>query len=443
MLNIKGSIVVIISSIFYSVSFVADAVEKNASNNAALQQALERYSKQYSQEKNNYKLIYNLAVIHYKLKNYPQSKSYFLKLLPVDAYHLLAKYNLGLVANKQGNKKEAIEWFRKINAHQHKAAITNTGIASSLKKLALVQLNKLGVKVAANSSDIKKKDSLKTYLYLKYGYDDYVTDVNIVDTLGNPVSGDNFINLYGLITLNLDQISRQMKWQFSYYLKDFDDYNLYDYDLISTDLSKQFRRDNWRFLLRTGFSQSTYGSTDYQSVTNLELKSEYSHPAKDKLSVRYRYDDISSDDPLYNIYEGNSQRLDFQYNKSLLAHKFRVLLGFEANDRADKIVNGVVDRSYSASRTKIQLSWFYRFNPSWKSRIKYEYRDSLYNDFNTNPADLKVRDESREMTSLQIKYRIKKGWWWLTDYSYTDNQSNLARYGYTRNVLSTGVSGYF
>ncbi|MCK4708343.1 MAG: outer membrane beta-barrel protein, partial [Gammaproteobacteria bacterium] len=84
---------------------------------------------------------------------------------------------------------------------------------------------------------------------------------------------------------------------------------------------------------------------------------------------------------------------------------------------------------------------FYKFNKKWKSRLKYEYRDSLYNDF--NEADNIVREETLASSSVQLKYRLQKNWWLVSDFRYSDNDSNIARYSYTRNVTRIGISGSF
>ena len=443
MFNIKRIIVTVFAGVIFCVclSGTAQANKKTTSNNASvrtvLQQSLDRYLKSYKQEKNNPIVIYNLAVIHYKLKKYSQAKSYFLKLLPIDSYHLLAKYNLGLVANKQGDRGEAISWFKKINNHIHAPGISNTEATTKLKKLAVVQIKKL----TAETNKIKQKETVKpvrfkSYVFSYYGYED-----KYVDSDGNFAPGDNFLNLYGQVKISLDDlITPGLQWRFRYYLKDYSERDSFDYSFIGTDISKLFKQYQWRHSIRLGFEQSTFGAEDYQSLSYLNLTTEYK-VSDYKVAAKYFYNDIASDNSLYDDYAGQRQRLDLIYGWSSNAEKFRLRLSFEDYDLADKIVATSIRRSYSPKREKIEATWFHKFNKNWKSRLRFEYRDSRYKDFSVD--DNVVRDEARTISSIQVKYRLRKNWWYVVDYRYTDNQSNIFRYDYTRNLISTGISGYF
>ena len=382
-------------------------------------------------ENNDARVTYNLGVIYYKLKQYDQAKVYFHKLLSIDAYHLVAKYNLGLVAYKSGNTKEAIQWFKRISAHKHKFKSSEKII-----NLAKVQLDKLNKHKTTARKKVTKPVRLKNYVLAYYGHAD-----NLIDPNGTVTIGDSFLNIYGSLTLNLDDIVMQVvSCKFSLYSRGYTSLHDYDYKIVSTDFGKLFKRNNWRHSMRLRLGRSTYGATDYQSVVRAELKTQYKKSLY-KVAARYRYYDITSEDVLYDAYEGSRQILYFNYDRSVKAHKFRVGLSFETNDRADVKSATGTDLSYSPTREKIELVWFYKFNKKWKSRLKYEYRDSLYNDF--NEADNIVREETLASSSVQLKYRLQKNWWLVSDFRYSDNDSNIARYSYTRNVTRIGISGSF
>jgi len=442
---IKRSIIFLFFSIVFSTSYSLFAEDLNPVNTGesqsqlSLQSLFDKYLRQYNRNRTNPRLIHNLAVISYKQKHYDQSKVYFLKLLSFDKYHLIAKYNLGLVCNKLGQREQAIDWFKKISAHTHASSVA---YSAKLEKLAVLQLKKLGVKTKSVKSGAKKSSKFKTYVFAKAGNDDYVSDPNVLDALGKPVTGDSFLNIYGLLTANLNQLMPGLKGRISYYLKDYNDLDNYDYELFHTDVEQLFKQDRWRYSIRLGFDQSTYGITDYQSVSRLDFNVKYKYSKQHKFLANLRHEDISSDDIIYDIYEGDSQRLDLQYDITIKPHSFRIKLGTEFNDRADNLgTNNIVNKSYSATREKIELSWVYRFNKLWKGRLKHEQRNSRYNDYSND--DSIVRDESRAFSSAQLKYRITKGWWWVSEYSYADNVSNISRYSYTRNIFSTGVTGFF
>lgn len=400
------------------------------------QETFIRYSRRYSENKNDLKALYNLGVISYKMQQYNQAEVYFKKLLSIDAYHLLAKYNLGLVAYKQGKRGAAINWFSQIVTQKHSARIATTPVAKKLKKLAQTQLKKLNAETAVLAKKNKQPDMLKTYFFAKTGHDDHVSD-----PLDNIITGDNFLKFYALFTVNLDHLSRGLDWRFSYYRIEYEDFNALTFEQLGTDFSKEFKQDRWQYLLRAGFIKSTFGPTDYQSIKRLEFKTSYRYSKNIKASSRFFYSDIASDDLRYDAYEGDQYRLDFQYEQSVQPHKFRLKLEYETNDRADQLTGTVIGKSYSPQRNKIEFTWFYQINKNWRSRLSHEFRDSRYNDYSFD--DAVVRDEFRAQTTAGIRYSLKKGWWWVTEYIIADNKANITRYQYNRHIFSTGITAYF
>jgi len=383
------------------------------------------------QENNNPRITYNIGVLYYKLKQYAESRTYFKKLLTVDNYHALAQYNLGLLAYKSGDRQQAIRWFRRISEHQHKYKTPE-----KLLKLAAAQVKKLTSSRVVKNKPEDELLKIDSYVFAYYGHDDSLIDPN-----GNVTTGDNFLNTYASATLKFKKPSlKDVSWRFGFYAKDYADLSGYDYRVISTDIGKRFYHDNWRHGLGLRIDSSTYGVTDYQSRARIEFNTRYKK-LSNQLAVRYRYYDIQSEDPLYDAYDGSRQLVSLGYEKKFGSQKIRLALDFETNNRADIRVAGIVTSSYSAARDTIALSWFSKLNKRWKMRLRFKSRDSLYNDFST--ADNARRKEELNSTSLQIKYRLKKRWWFVGEYRYSDNLSNIDRYSYTRNVSLVGVSGSF
>lgn len=443
MRSIKAISISILSGFLLLLESQAFAGNALASKNISVADQLlqKKLSEYLIQEKTSTspKVLYNLGVISYKLQHYSQARSYFKKLLVVDRFHILAKYNLGLVEYKLGHKNESIKWFKRISSHSHSHSFNGS---DKLIKLAKAQLVKLGVyKVSTNKAPTKPKtkkaESFKSYAFAYFGNADSVSDPNGVSTIRD----DNFLNIYALLTIKLDDaIAQGVSWKFAYYSKDYNHLNNYDYKSVSTDFGQQFKVNNWRHSLRLRLDSSTYGATDYQSATRYEFKTQY-RQAPHKMTARYRYYNISSDDVLYDASEGNRQNLSFIYDWSLKPHKFSVGFDFEANDRADIPDGSVVGYSYSPTRKKIDFSWAYKINKTWKTRLKLEYRDSLYNDFSTQ--DSAIRDEMLSSSSVQVKYRLKRSWWLVADYRYMNNDANISRYSYSKNETRIGVSGSF
>ena len=398
-----------------------------------LEESFEHNVQQSRKNPENPRFVYNLGVLSYKLGRYDQSESYFRALLVDEQFHLLAKYNLGLVSYKSGDRKQAINWFKKVLSNEHGVKTSN-----KIKVLAKAQLAKLqAINIATN----KKPASLspfKNYIFAYLGHDD-----SLVDPIGNNVVvGNDFLKLYALFGINFDDsiFGKGMSWRFNYYSKDYTQFNGYDYSQFGTDLNKEFKVNNWRHNIRIGFEKSRYGATDYQSIMRLDLKSQY-RMSLQKMTARYRYDSINSDDALYDFYQGDRQRLDFVYERSFKPHRLQLGLGFEDNNRLDDKTGSVVNQSYSPAHEKIYFSWFYRIDQNWKTRLKLENRDTRYNDFSISKGV--TRDEAQRNYSFQLKYGLSKRWWLVANYHHTDNVSNITTYTYHRNIISAGISGSF
>lgn len=404
--------------------------EKNS-----VKSSYQKFYTAYQRDKTSPRAIHNFAVINYKLAHYDLAKTLFKKLLRHNNYELLAKYNLALVANKQGYLEESIYWFQRMLGRSGKKFATESVADKKLRLLAKIQIKKL----KAEKAVISHSFSTNSYFFIKYGHDD-----NVIDPVGNVIDGDSYANFYGLLTLNFDNVYRGLKWRFSYYLKDYSTYNDDDFDQLSTDIAQHFKRGRWYSFIRAGHYQSTYDTTNYLSTTRLEFDTTYRAKGQQKYRAGLRFDDIKSEDPLYNIYEGGLTRLDLKYDKKVNAHNYRVRFSFENNDRADLVTTatpGTVNKSYSPGRQLLELSWNYKINKYWKSRFLVEYRISRYNDFSVD--DSITREDQRNISKLQLQYKISRHWTWMIEASLEDNNSNISRYSYNQNIFNTGISGYF
>ncbi|MDH5393345.1 MAG: hypothetical protein OEY11_09185 [Gammaproteobacteria bacterium] len=441
MLILKKIFFFVVLGILFSISLSVLAKETSSpvasleDKNLALQQSLKHYLNRYAENKNDPRLIYNLGVIYYKLEEYALANDFFSKLLSVDAYHLLAKYNLGLVANKAGDQKNAIYWFENINAHAHPLQ-SSDNTADKIKQLANVQLEKLSLKTAGNNQSQKKSNSFKSYFFAFYGYDD-----SVVDPQGIASNGDEFSKFYALLTLKLESLMPGLESRLHYYLKDYRYIHDYDFSQTGVDFSKYFKIEKWQYFARLAFEASTYGALHYQSVSRLDLQSRFTYLSH-RYSARYRHDQLIAEHVSFEPYEGNRQRLDLGYELSVKPDQFKLTLGFEQNDRLNFTdPNSANISNYSPQRQTIQLTWTHRFNQRWESRLKYLYRDSHYDNLNTTAGT--VRDDKLESSSFRLKYRIQQNCWLVSDYAYLNNQTNIAIYRYSRNILSLGISASF
>lgn len=389
--------------------------------------AQQAFLKAYKVDQHNPLIIYNLAVVDYKLEQYPESRSLFLLLLEHPSYRSLARYNLGLIAYKSHDQQAAIDWFRELDRDD---------VNDNIRALAQRQLRLLGAGPPPGADKVSSAWSFNVTSH--YGYDDNLLDPNVLTGI---TRGDQYLDMYGAASVQLTGAKQQgLAWRISIYEKNFRDIDAYDYNNLETALTQNIKQASWQHRFRLALAQSTLDATDYQRLIRLEWRGTHHKVKQRRLILRYRYDDLSERDLIYEPYSGWRQRLDVTVDWRLSAHRFRLGYDMEFNDRND-FQNTTDYISYSARRHRLLGAWYYRFNRQWKSRVQLQYRTSEYNDLNT--LDSLVREDDLFRAGFQLGYRLNRNWTVMTDYRYSDNDSNIDRYAYLRRVISVGISGYF
>lgn len=409
-----------------------DALAKQYFQKGQYEKAKKYYLQAYTTDKSNPALIYNLAVVHYKLQQYPQAKSYFSALLPNSSYRFLARYNLGLVAYHSGQKQEAINAFKLLADDRQ----VQTDTDRKIQALAQNQLALL-TQETVKSKKISVPSKPQAYLAAHLGYED-----NLLDPLGQSLTtGDDFIETIASIKFPIQGNARKgLNLGLELYSKDYESFSEYNFLQVAASLTQSYTQARWLYQAGLELSQSTYGSYDYLETSQLELQARYKIKPLSKLQLRFRYSEMISRDILFTPYEGNQQRLGLTYDWRQGQHRIKAGVEIEWNDLAD-YQSGANYTSYSATRNKLEVSWYYRINADNKLRLKTLSRKSEYHDLNT--LDFVVRDDHLDIFSVLYQSRISKNWWLEMQYKQSDNDSNISRYDYSRNITSIGISGFF
>lgn len=373
------------------------------------------------------KLYFNMGVCHYKLEQYSQAKSAFLRAAAFPSLRDLSYYNVGLVEQAQGGDAQAKKWFQQVydNTHDDK-----------LKRLAAA---KLGRRTGASSTAEAKK--WFAGYSLSVGYDDNIEDPALNGASGK---GDNFANamLYagGVLQGSYNEGVRLMA---TGYLQKYQDVTIYDLSMLQLKLDKSFVIGSWKNVVGVGVEQMTLGSNDYLRTAKLRLSGEKKLSATDALRLRYRYSDIASLDTLYDKLEGSRHEAEIRWRRKLSNKRFQASYEYEVNDRKD-YTGATTFSSYSPTRHTIELRTRLEPAPRWQLKGRFAYRNSTYADANilTGGAQVK-REDDQGMVAVGVARKLGKTLKVNLDYKYTDNSSNISAYTYTRNIYSVGLSGSF
>jgi hypothetical protein len=120
---VTGSLVLGVTLLTPSLAAADTAVAQEAFDkaNAAFRNedyasALAGYNEALNLGKDSARLFYNMGLAHYRLGQYSQARWAFTEAAKDDSLAALAYYHLGVLANREGDKRSAEEWFKRSRA---------------------------------------------------------------------------------------------------------------------------------------------------------------------------------------------------------------------------------------------------------------------------------------------------------------------------------------
>lgn len=392
----------------------------NEGNYAA---AVEQFKNAESQGMRSAALYYNLASGYYKLGDYEKSSEYFTKVKSYSEMQYLAEYNLGLIALKRNNKKEAKNSFAIVEQNSTDKKLV------SLSKQRLVELER--IKKIKRST--KKWSS---YLSAAAGYDD---NVNFAPLGISAEKADSFAELI----ISADYLfsgNKKNGWSAEVFFYDINYrteslFDEYEYGAAIKNYLK-INKD-WRAQSFLKISKINYGGEDYQTIAKLGAKAKYSISRNEGIYLRYGYEDIKSDNVIFDYLEGWRQKIRAeyrQYNKKFIG---KIYYELELNNRND-LSTTAGDFSYSPTRNTLRGKYTRIFSKKWHLTGDLAYRVSDY------PATANQdRTDQRSKASVYVDYRFDKTFKLRMKAENTDNQSTEDIFDYRRSVYTVALSKLF
>lgn len=358
-------------------------------------------------------LDYNIASSFYKLSKLNESKKYFEKVKKDKRLRYVAEYNLGLIALKQGNKKLAKQKFSLVHKN------------SKDKKLASLSKKKM-----RQLTHYSKK--WRAYASVTYGNDDNVNFSPLDVSAGR---SDSFIKLNTFANY-LFSGNRKNGWlaEASFYNVNYSSENYADEDELGVGIKKLHKINKaWKNKYELNYYKVNYGGAAYQSILKLGIVGQKRLSKSGRLYLKYHYEDISSDNSIYNYLAGSRQKARAEYRQYNKASTQKIYYELEVNNRDD-----LTNFSYSPTRHTIRGTYSKKVSAKWRITGDLAYRESLYPDkpaISRNDSRIKVAGYADYYFTKKTKLRAKA--------SYTDNSSSASRYTYERTILSVGVSHSF
>lgn len=361
-------------------------------------------------------LYYNLGSSYFKLADYRQARHYFALVAKDAQMHDLAEYNLGLVALKQGDARRAETHFNQV--------LTVTGD----DKLRVMTQDKL---------DELQRDNRPwtAFVSANLGYDDNITASPAGSAQG---VSDRYYDVFASADWVLAG-RREQGWlgEANFFTIDYNDGNMYDENVYGVGLRREQSIAGWDARATLGYSKSHYAGDPFQSIFKVDLKARRTLNKNMRLQLQYRYDDINSDNTIYDYLQGWRQKFAVDLRDYRAAYNLKYYYELELNDRQDlQLTTGEI--SYSPTRHTLGVKYTRRLNDDWGLATDLSYRDSDY------PGTIIWnRDDSRWRFRVDADYRLQRSSKLRIRVQYLDNESTVDTYDYDKTLFSVGLSKFF
>ncbi len=375
-------------------------------------------------------LDYNLGVAYYRLGRYAEARRIFTGLAKEPAFTHVAYFNLGLIANKTGDERSAVDWFLRTwqNTKDKK-----------LKVLAARALKRLGVDV--EKSPLTKKWS--GFAAVTAGYDSNVKLAN-EDLVGVVGQSDNSLDVMGVGNYWLRGGRKDgVRLSFSANVQKYQTQSNYDFSQFQLGVSRFGRLGGWKMRFTGSWNESYLGGSNYQRIFGGEARGRYGIGAGKSLRLRYRLNYITATDTVFEALEGwrHQLRAGMQFKRG--KHRLRGYYQLDLNDRADRL-SATDFTSYSPTRHALRAIAYLRLGAGWKGRLDARYRYSAYNDPNiVAGVETVTRVDKQLRLGARLGYGFARYWEVEGQYTYYDNSSNIAVDSYRRSVVGLGVNRVF
>jgi len=359
-------------------------------------------------------VYYNIAVCEYRLGDYAAARETFRELdARFPAMRPLARYNLGLVALKLGERESAADFFR---ASYHLADDD-----PNLRALASTALRRL-------IDDAPTPASWVRVFSLRSGFDDNVILRDDPGLTGGQSADSPFVEAFG--TLRGPYAGDTgLRFDGGAFVLRYPDADAFDQSTVYAGGLYEWNLDGWQAELAAHLGASTLGGDSFDRTFRVDAQLMRRLDARNGLMLRYRYEDIAAGDDIFAGVEGSRQRLELGWRWYEGLQSLRVSLRRETNDREDPGV--------SPDKTRLRGDYRYAPDRGWGFGASLELRASEY-----SGQDLD-RDEDLVQAELTLTRHFDSGWEIFGQLLRAENDSTDPAFDYSRNQVAIGVFRVF
>ena len=357
---------------------------------------------------------YNIGVSQYKLGHYSAAQQKFALIARrYPKMRGLAEYNLGLTANRMGERANARAHFLKafeLSPDDRKLRILASRRLRELEpevRTAARWSGAFGVRIG-NDDNVALLD--EAGLPAGTTTDSPMTDV--FASFSGPWNGRSGLRLEG-----------------SAYLVKYVDAGEFDQSEIRGGVFYEWRPTNWRLQIGVQASTGTIGGDAFDRKTGARVRAVRYLNRNSAIDLRYNYDDVTEADSIFAGLAGTRQQFDARYRWYRDAHRFQLRYRLQMNDRFDPGV--------SPDRNRFGMDYRYQPEQGFGFEAGISLRNSDYKDLAT------PREEDLTTFRGALTYMFRDNWLVLLEYRNASNNSTDETFSYDRSQFTLGALRYF
>jgi len=401
----------------------------SAFNEGHYQEALMVFQQQEREGVATEALQYNIAVSLFRLQRYDEAKARFLNLVDKPQWQVLVQYNLGLLAQAQGEREEALRYFS-VGVQQQE----NERVA----QLAQGKLTELETAPVAGAPQVTPQAPQKRFssvISLSGGDDSNATSLasDLLETSNNASDSFHEILLYAQY-----QLGGNARDGFNVYGLGFDrafnEFSRLDSRVLGAGFGFAKPLGNYQFETGLRLTRTSLDSEDVadQAQVSLGISRQWSFGT---LNLDLRMSRFDAAAPYAQI-DGDQQQLELGWSKRIGDFTFKSRYRYEENDRQN-LQRGGAFASDSPTRHALRAEMRWQASAKLSTGLAAEYIDSQYDGVNrlrdvNGSVSQAQREGEQHRLNADIAYRFNANWLLRAQYQLTDQRDNFDIYQYDK-----------
>jgi len=376
-------------------------------------------------------VIFNIASVYLKLKDYDNAKKYYLQLISIPNWRTTTEFYLGFIAEKNQDQSLAKYYFTRVSEQNQ---------YPRLKKIAQARL------IKSQPKSLKTVSPNTLLLSVRYGSDSNPIAISNAFQIPSSQLDDSFseVMLFGRTTI-VDLFEQDFMLQAYWLNRKYDQFNSLNTSTLNTGLFHQHRWLGWQFdkALNIYLSQLDGASFYRQVEGEIDLQKNF-NSTNIRLAIISGYVDGQNQ---FNYLSGTT--LKFKTEAKWQFNNIELLTGYiyDSNNRKGlETEENTFSYSPQSHSINAQLKWKYQHDVSFivgasYTNTSYSGEDRLL-DSDSGLKQAK-RQSSLLVFYLNADYQLSSNLSLNFNFQSNDNSENFDLYSYRRNELSIGAVYHF